>query len=226
MINFSSITGQISIVDLLNKQGITARTVDSTNSFSEFERKFLTCPLPNRSIKSTIKIIADPDEFDDEPITPLSSPIHGAQLQTSALLNQVIQCLVKLSLHTFETLTTPHNIANNQTQVEKNDEKTRLDTISTITPPSSPTFDGLAAPTPNTAIHAIKTSTFLRASSLNPLTNKSIRTMLNTLSPEETPSIMDGLIRNHLRLWMALFEIIYDEYKQRNIDILSFFLLY
>jgi hypothetical protein len=106
-----------------------------------------------------------------------------------------MQRLVKLSLRTFETLAT----LNNSYEDNKDNEiQQRLRTASTITPPSSPTFDGLAAPTPNTAMHAIKTSTFLRASSLNPFMNKSIRNVFNTLSPGEGPLVVDDLIKGRL----------------------------
>jgi len=177
---------------LLKKEGLTARTLNSSDSFAEFEKAFLTCPLPNRLTKSTTIIIPDPDETDDddEPTTPPSSPTHGAQIQTSALLHQVMQRLVKLSLRTFEVLAT--------SKTSPNDNQQRLRTASTITPPSSPTFDGLAAPTPNTAMHAIKTSTFLRASSLNPFMKKSIRNVFNTISPGDEPSLIDDLIKGRL----------------------------
>jgi hypothetical protein len=193
----------MNLVELLTKQGLTARTLDSFDSLSEFEKAFLTCPLPNRLPKSLTTIIPNPDDTDidddeDEPKTPPSSPIHGAQLQTSALLHQVMQRLVRLSLRTFETFATSISSPNDRDERKDNDTQQRLRTISTITPPSSPTFDGLAAPTPNTAMHAIKTSTFLRASTLNPFTNKSIRNVFNTLSPGEAPSIVDDLIRGRL----------------------------
>ncbi len=184
----------------MTKQGLTARTLDSPDSFSEFEKAFLTCPLPNRLPKPTTTFIPDPDETDDdeEPTTPPSSPTHGAQLQTSALLHQAMQRLVKLSLRTFETLTTSNTSSNNYEDNRDNEIQQRLRTASTITPPSSPRFDGLAAPTPNTAMHAIKTSTFLRASTLNPFTNKSIRNVFNTISPSEGPSLFDDLIKGRL----------------------------
>ncbi|CAF3934486.1 unnamed protein product, partial [Rotaria sp. Silwood1] len=82
---------------------------------------------------------------------------------------------------------------------QNNEDKQRLRTIVTTTPLPSPTFDGLVSPTPNTAMQAIKTSTFLRASSLNPYMNKSIRNVFTNLSPGETPSMVDDLIRSHLR---------------------------
>ena len=132
---------------------------------------------------------ADEDEEEDEPSTPPSSPTHGAQFQTSALLHQVIQRLVKLSLRTFEALSASKT---------STDEQQRLRTASTITPPSSPTFDGLAAPTPNTAMHAMKTSTFLRASSLNPFMKKSVRQIFHSMSPGEEPSLVDELIKGCL----------------------------
>ena len=183
---------RINLVELLTKQGLTARTIDSSESFAEFQKAFLTCPLPNRLPKATIP---DPDETDDddddeeEPSTPPSSPTHGAQFQTSALLHQVMQRLVKLSLRTFETLATSKTSPVDQQ---------RLRTSSTITPPSSPTFDGLVAPTPNTAMHAIKTSTFLRASSLNPFMKKSVRQIFHSMSPGEEPSLVDDLIKGYL----------------------------
>ncbi|CAF1277620.1 unnamed protein product [Rotaria sordida] len=196
-----SSTHRMNLVELLTKQGITARTLDSPNSFSEFEKAFLTCPLPNRLPKSTTTIIPDPDDADDddEPTTPPSSPTHGAQLHTSAVLQQVIERLLKLSLNTFKTFSTSLTSSNDQGQIQNTEERQRLRTTTTITPLSSPTFNGLVSPTPNTAMHAIKTSTFLRASSLNPYTNKSIRNVFTALSPGEKPSIVDDLIRTHLR---------------------------
>jgi hypothetical protein len=183
----------MNLVELLKKEGLTARTLDSADSLTEFEKAFLTCSLPNRLRKSPT--IPDPDEFDDddEPTTPPSSPIHGAQLQTSALLHQTMQRLIKLSLQTFETLTT--TLTSPIDYSESKEKHQRLRTTITITPPSSPTFDGLAAPTPNTAMHAIKTSTFLRASSLNPFTNQSIRNAFSNISPGEAPSTVDELFR-------------------------------
>lgn len=185
-------------MELLTKQGLTARTIDSSESFAEFQKAFLTCPLPNRLPKSMPTTIPDPDETeeeeddideDQEPSTPPSSPTHGAQFQTSALLHQVMQRLVKLSLRTFETLTTSKTSPVDQQ---------RLRTASTLTPPPSPTFDGLVAPTPNTAMHAIKTSTFLRASSLNPFMKKSVRQIFHSVSPGEQPSLVDDLIKGCL----------------------------
>ena len=197
---------RMNLVELLKKEGLTARTLDSSNALSEFEKTFLTCSLPTRFHRSAITNVPDPDESDDdddddldEPTTPPSSPTHGAQLQTSALLHQAMQRLVKLSLHTFETLTTSFTPTNDHHHESKCTENAqRLRTISTVTPPSSPTFSGLVPPTPNTAMHAIKTSTFLRASSLNPFTKKSISQAFPTISPGETPSIVDDLIRGHL----------------------------
>ena len=188
---------RMNLVELLTKQGLTARTLNSSESFSEFEKTFLTCPLPTRLPKNTTTniIIPDPDEIDDdddEPKTPPSSPTHGVQLQTSALLHQVMQRLVKLSLRTFETLSTSLSSLNEQ----DDESQQRLRTATTTTPPSSPTFEGLAAPTPNTAMHAIKTSTFLRASSLNPFTNQTIRNAFSGLSPGEAPLAVDDFIRS------------------------------
>lgn len=187
---------RINLVELLTKQGLTARTLDSSESLSEFQKAFLTCPLPNRLPKSMpTTTFPDPDQTDDddedeeEPSTPPSSPTHGAQFHTSALLHQVMQRLVKLSLRTFEAL------AASKTSP---DEQQRLRTASTITPPSSPTFDGPVAPTPNTAMHAMKTSTFLRASSLNPFMKKSVRQIFHNMSPGEEPSLVDDLIKGCL----------------------------
>ncbi|CAF4667536.1 unnamed protein product [Rotaria sp. Silwood1] len=200
-IHLHSSTRRMNLVELLTKQGITARTLDSPNSFSEFAKAFLTCPLPNRLPKSTTTIIPDPDDDDyDEPTTPPSSPTHGAQLQTNALLHQGIERLMKLSLNTLKTFSASLTSSNGQDQLQQNNEdKQRLRTIVTTTPLPSPTFDGLVSPTPNTAMHAMKTSTFLRASSLNPYMNKSIRNVFTNLSPGETPSMVDDLIRSHLR---------------------------
>ncbi|CAF4851800.1 unnamed protein product, partial [Rotaria magnacalcarata] len=191
----SHLTRRMNLVELLTKQGITARTIDS---YSEFEKAFLTCPLPNRLPNSTNKVIPDPDdteEDDDEPTTPPSSPTQGAQIQTSALLHQVVERLVKLSLTTLKTITTSLTSSIDQDQIENNEDELRLRTVLTTTPPSSPTFDDLVAPTPNTALHAIKTSTFLRASALNPFTKTSMQNVLTTLSPSEKPSLVDDFIR-------------------------------
>ncbi|CAF1331465.1 unnamed protein product [Rotaria magnacalcarata] len=191
----SHLTRRMNLVELLTKQGITARTIDS---YSEFEKAFLTCPLPNRLPNSTNKVIPDPDdteEDDDEPTTPPSSPTQGAQIQTSALLHQVVERLVKLSLTTLKTITTSLTSSIDQDQIENNEDELRLRTVLTTTPPSSPTFDDLVAPTPNTALHAIKTSTFLRASALNPFTKTSMQNVLTTLSPSEKSSLVDDFIR-------------------------------
>jgi hypothetical protein len=103
-----------------------------------------------------------------------------------------MQRLIKLSLQTFETLATT---LTSPIDYSGSKENQRLRKSITITPPSSPTFDGLAAPTPNTAMHAIKTSTFLRASSLNPFTNQSIRNAFSNLSPGDAQSSIDDLFR-------------------------------
>jgi len=109
-----------------------------------------------------------------------------------------MQRLVKLSLRTFETLATSITSSNDHEESKNNKDQQQLRAASTITPPSSPKFDGLVAPTPNTAMQAIKTSTFLRASSLNPFMNKTIRNVFNTISPGEGPSLVDDLIKGHL----------------------------
>lgn len=130
--------------------------------------------------------VPDPDDNDDL-TTPPSSPIHGAQIQTSALLQQVMQRLVGMSIRTFETLANNLTINNHDdNDIEEIQKKI------TITPPSSPTFDGPVAPTPNTAMRAIKTSTFLRVSSLNPLTKA-----IATRSPGEVPSIVNNFLRTY-----------------------------
>lgn len=188
----------MNLVELLTKQGITARTVDS---YTEFEKAFLSCPLPNRLPNSQSKVNPDPDETDDddEPTTPPSSPTHGAQIQTSALLQQVVERLVKLSFNTIKSITTSLTSTNNQDPIENNEDEIKLRKIITTTPPSSPKFDPLVAPTPNTAMQAMRTSTFLRASTLNPFTKKSMNNVLTTLSPGEKSLVFDDLIRNHLR---------------------------
>jgi len=156
--------------------------------------------LPNRFQKPAPIPDFDDDEdensssSDEEPTTPPSSPTHGAQFQTSALLHQVMQRLMKLSLNTFETLATTLTSSNQPTEISPQ----RLRRVSTITPPSSPTFDGPAAPTPNTAMHAIKTSAFLRASSLNPFMKKTIRNVFNSISPMEGPSLGDEFLKGCL----------------------------
>lgn len=186
---------RINLVELLTKQGLTARTIDSSEKYSDFEKAFLTCPLPNRLPKSISISESDDDDDDEEPTTPPSSPTHGTQFQTSALLHQVMHRLMKLSMTTFETLATSLTTSNQPTESSPSQCLRRA---STITPPSSPTFDGLAAPTPNTAMHAIKTSTFLRASSLNPFMKKTIRNVFNTISPIEGPSLSNEFLKDCL----------------------------
>ena len=149
----------MNLLELLTQQGLTARTVDS--------------------------IVPDPDD-DDNLTTPPSSPTHGAQIQTSALLQQVLQRLVGMSLRTLETVTTTLTSTNDD-DIEPEQEMRK--TIN-ITPPSSPTFDGPVAPTPNTAMRAIKSSTFLRVSTLNPLTKA-----FAARSPGEIPSIVNDFLR-------------------------------
>lgn len=153
---------------MLTREGLTARTVPS--------------------------IAPDPDDDDDNLTTPPSSPTHAAHIQTNALLQQVLQRLVGMSLRTFETLTT--SLTGPDDDDDDYDEHDSLPvplrkTI-TITPPSSPTFDGPAAPTPNTAMRAMKSSTFLRVSSLNPLTKA-----FATRSPGEIPSIVTDFFRGY-----------------------------
>jgi hypothetical protein len=108
-----------------------------------------------------------------------------------------MQRLVGISLRTFETLTTSLTSTDDH-EIDEDDEpkdiefEKRLRKTITITPPSSPKFDGLVAPTPNTAMRAIKSSTFLRVSSLNPLTKAfAIR------SPGEVPSIVNDFLRGY-----------------------------
>lgn len=197
-------TRRMNLIELLTKEGLTARTLDTSDAACQFEKTFLTSALPNRLRKTTTMLIPDPDETDDEddidePTTPPSSPTHGAQLQTSALLHQAMQRLVKLSLQTFETLATSFTPANDQQDQKHQESLQRLRTSTTITPPSSPTFDGFVAPTPNTAMHAMKTSTFLRASSLNPFSKKSIYKAFPSISPAaENQSMVDDLLRGRL----------------------------
>lgn len=118
-----------------------------------------------------LPICPDPDDIDRDPTTPPSSPLHGAQIQTNALLQQVLQRLVGI-------------LITEKTNVEEtiNSQKT-----TTITPPSSPTFNGLAAPTPNTAMRAMKSSTFLRISSLT--------TGCVKRSPGEIPNVVNDFLR-------------------------------
>lgn len=188
----------MNLVELLTKQGLTARTLESSKHFTEFQKAFLASPLPNRFPKSsTTTVMSDPDDTDEEPTTPPSSPTHGAQLQTSTLLHQVMQRLVGASLRTFETLTTTlASSDDHDDEVEEHFAQQRIRRRMTITPPSSPTFDGLAAPTPNTALHAMKTSTFLRVSSLNPYTHQSLRqAFTQQTSPGEIPSAVNDFLR-------------------------------
>ena len=141
-------------------------------------------------------LVPDPDDDDDdrEPTTPPSSPIHSAQIHTNALLQQVMQRLVGMSVRTLANLATSLTSSHgNEDDDESDDEdlfQERLRKTITITPPPSPTFTGLAAPTPNTAMRAIKSSTFLRVSSLNPLTKA-----FAARSPGEVPAIVNDFLR-------------------------------
>jgi hypothetical protein len=161
---------RINLVELLTQQGLTARTVDS--------------------------IAPDPDDCENL-TTPPSSPTQGAPIQTNALLHQVMQRLVGMSLRTFETFatsftSTDDHYTDEDEEVKYIQSEQRFRRRMTITPPSSPTFDGLVAPTPNTAMRAIKSSTFLRVSSLNPLTKAfAIR------SPGEIPSYVSDFFRGY-----------------------------
>ncbi|CAF1298811.1 unnamed protein product [Adineta steineri] len=173
--NPSSQKKRMNLVELLTQQGLTARTIET--------------------------YAPDPDDNED-PTTPPTSPTHGAKIQTNALLHQVMQRLVGMSLRTFETLTTSVNDHNTDNEEEDDDDdnnelqdiesEQRLHKTATITPPSSPKFEGLAAPTPNTAMRAIKSSTFLRVSTLNPFTKA-----FATRSSDEVPSIVSDFIRSY-----------------------------
>ncbi|CAF1304919.1 unnamed protein product [Adineta ricciae] len=158
----SASKSRMNLVELLTQQGLTARTLESA--------------------------APDPDDSNDL-ATPPSSPIHGAQLQTNALLHQVMQRLVSMSLRTFETIASSvtESLPDEQDKLEERSKKT-----TTVTPPSSPKFEGLTAPTPNTAMRAIKSSTFLRVSSLNPLTKA-----FATRSPGEVPSMVSDFLRGY-----------------------------
>ena len=141
-------------------------------------------------------IAPDPDDYEN-PSTPPSSPIHGEQIQTNALLHQVIQRLVGMSLRTIETITTSLISTSDHDTDEDNEMKDNLSedqfrAQSARTPPPSPTFDGLTAPTPNTAIRAIKSSTFLHVSSFNPLAKA-----FASRSPGEIPSIVNDFLRGY-----------------------------
>jgi hypothetical protein len=140
-------------------------------------------------------VVPDPDDDEREPTTPPSSPIHGAHMQTNALLQQVMQRLVGMSVRTFETVATSlvktiEKEFDDDNELLDDSYQQRLRQTITFTPPSSPTFDGLAAPTPNTAIRAIKSSMFLRVSSLNPLTKA-----IASRSPGEIPSYVSDFFR-------------------------------
>jgi hypothetical protein len=108
-----------------------------------------------------------------------------------------MQRLVGMSLRTFETFatsftSTDDHYTDEDEEVKYIQSEQRFRRRMTITPPSSPTFDGLVAPTPNTAMRAIKSSTFLRVSSLNPLTKAfAIR------SPGEIPSYVSDFFRGY-----------------------------
>lgn len=172
MISTRSTTNRTNLLELLTREGLTARTVPSTARDPD-----------------------DDDDDDDNLTTPPSSPIHAAHIQTNALLQQVIQRLVGMSLRTFESLTTTitrtHDDGDDEDDDHYSSEVPLRKTI-TITPPSSPTFDGPAAPTPNTAMRAMKSSTFLRVSSLNPLTKA-----FAARSPGDIPSIVTDFFRGY-----------------------------
>ncbi|CAF2626231.1 unnamed protein product [Rotaria sp. Silwood2] len=163
-------TNRLNLVELITKQGLMSRTVDS--------------------------YAPDPDLNENPPL----SPTHGVQMETNALLHQVMQRLVGMSLRTFENLTTSLTSSNHY-NIDEDDEikniefEQRLPTKNLIQPPTSPTFDGLTAPTPNTAMRAIKSSTFLHVSSLNPLTKA-----FATRSPGDVPSIVSDFLRSIPRI--------------------------
>lgn len=163
-----STTNRKNLLELLTREGLTARTVPS--------------------------IIPDPDDDDDNLTTPPSSPTHAAHIQTNAVLQQVLQRLVGMSLRTFETLATSLTGTNDDDDDDDEHEilQVPLRKTITITPPSSPIFEGPAAPTPNTAMRAMKSSTFLRVSSLNPLTKA-----FAARSPGEIPSIVTDFFRGY-----------------------------
>ncbi|CAF4308774.1 unnamed protein product [Rotaria socialis] len=167
-------SNQLNFVELLTQQGFISRTVDS--------------------------FAPDPDITDD-PTTSPASPTHGVQVETNALLHQVMQRLVGMSIRTFETLTTTlASTSDNETgdeddEIKSNLSEQRFCTRTPVKPPLSPTFDGLAAPTPNTAMRAIKSSTFLHVSSLNPLT-KAYAIRLRG----EVPSIMSKNTKRQKKL--------------------------
>ncbi|CAF1154091.1 unnamed protein product [Rotaria sordida] len=164
-------TNRLNLLELITQQGLISQTIDS--------------------------FAPDPDLNEDPPL----SPTHGIQMETNALLNQVMQRLVGMSLRTFETLTTSLTSTNDHDTDSDDDDddeikniqfEQRLPTKNLIQPPSSPKFDGLTAPTPNTAMRAIKSSTFLHVSSLNPLTKA-----YATRSPGDIPSIVSDFLRNN-----------------------------
>ncbi|CAF1528859.1 unnamed protein product [Rotaria sp. Silwood1] len=158
---------RLNLVELITQQGLISQTIDT--------------------------MAPDPDLNEEPPL----SPTHGVQMETNALLQQVIQRLFGMSLRTFETLTTSLTSTINDDIDEDDEIKTidfeqRLQTKNLIQPPSSPTFDGFTAPTPNTAMRAIKSSTFLHVSSLNPLIKA-----YATRSPGDIPSIVSDFLRNN-----------------------------
>lgn len=166
----------------------------TTKNHTSFVESLIQKGLISRTVDT---FAPDPDMIDD-PTTSPASPTHGVQIETNALLHQVIHRLVGMSRRTIKTITTTLTSMNNNDTDEDEEVQNTLSeqraSITTTTPvkhPPSPTFDGLAAPTPNTAMRAIKSSTFLRVSSLNPLTKAyAIR------SPGEVPSIVSDFFRN------------------------------
>ena len=137
--------------------------------------------------------VPDPDDDDiahhQEPSTPPSSPTHSSHLQTNALLQQVMQRLIGISIRTFESFTSSLTTT---TDKELSDEQQQHHQTKTITPPSSPTFENLIAPTPNTTMRALKSSTFLRVSSLNPISKA-----FASRSPGEIPSLVNDFLRGY-----------------------------
>lgn len=150
---------------------------DERNFFKE-DLCFLPSPI--------VHFVPDPDDDEFEPTTPPSSPTHAPQLQTNVLLQQVLQRLVSLSLRTFETVAT--SLATSK--FDTDEEDFNCERRQTITPPSSPKFEGPAAPTPNTTMRALKSSTFLRVSSLNPLAKA-----IACRSPGDIPTYVNDFLR-------------------------------
>lgn len=119
-------------------------------------------------------ICPDPDDDEESTSNECLSPKQATPTEeTKKLLCQVTKRLVGIS-------------------IRSNDKENINEDKRTITPPSSPVLEPISAPTPNTTLRALRTSTFLRVSSLNPIGKAfAIR------SPGQIPSLVNDFLRTH-----------------------------